>query len=133
MAVLSKYLWLLCCSLLAATLGLHPVQAGEPALPVVQVLHNDFVSAEKFQRLERPAADAGLALRHLNVEKSTPEALRQAVALAALVVLDVPRPGDRSMVEQRLEQVAVDPARPRLTVGGGRPAWERIVPDYAGV
>lgn len=133
MSVLSKYLRLLSGGLLAATLSLPPVQANEPDLPVVQVLHNDFVSAEKFQRLERPATGAGLALRHLNVEKSTPEALRQAVAQATLVVLDVPRPGDRSMVEQRLAQAKVDLARPRLTVGGGRPAWERIVPQYAGV
>lgn len=133
MPILSKYLWRVCGSLLAATLSLQPVQANEPALPVVQVLHNNFVSAEKFQRLQQPAADAGLALRHLNVETISPEILRHAVAHAALVVLDVPRPGDRSMVEQRLEQAAVDPAGPRLTVGGGRPAWERIVPQYAGV
>src|SRR5690606_33845128 len=106
MSVLSKYLRLLSGRLLAATLSLPPVQANEPDLPVVQVLHNDFVSAGKFQRLERPATGAGLALRHLNVEKSTPEALRQAVAQATLVVLDVPRPGDRSLVEQRLRSEA---------------------------
>lgn len=117
---------------LLGLLGLLPSAAAADAVPaaapVVQVLHNSFVSAEKFQTLRTFAEHEGMALRHLDVTRSEPQAIREAAAGAALVVLDVPRPSDRAMVEQRLQQAegAPDPARapaPRLTVGGGRPAW----------
>ncbi|ENO89316.1 cobaltochelatase subunit CobN [Thauera linaloolentis] len=113
--------WLYC--LLAGPL---PVLAA----PVVQVLHNGFVSAEKFQRLQAFATQEGVALRHLDVDKAGADGLRAALASTALVVLDVPRPNDRAMVAQRLEQVPGAAVVPRLTVGGGRPAWERLPPRY---
>lgn len=115
-------------ALLAALLGLA---GAAQARPVVQVLHNGFVSAEKFQRLEQLAAREGVALAHTDVERATPAALRQAVAGAALLVLDTPRPGDRAMVQQHLRRVPGHDGPPWLVVGGGRPAWERLAPRPA--
>lgn len=101
------------------------------ASPVVQVLHNNFVSAEKFRHLQAVAKRQGVDVRHLNVEAASSQALSAAVAGAALTVLDVPRPGDRSMVEQRLDQALQQQKSLntiRLTVGGDGPsgkAWRR--------
>src|SRR3546814_6457353 len=105
-------------AVMAAPTPAHP--------PVVQVLHNSFVSAEKFQHLQSFAQRQGVRLRHLNVEDCTPKALQLAVNEADLLVLDVPRPNDREMVTQRLHQVLPLAARPRITIGGGRPDWEEI-------
>lgn len=121
------------CGLLAIASLFGLARAESPPTPVVQVLHNDFVSAEKFQRLE-PIADAvGVRLQHLDVGRASSETVRQAVSTAALVVLDVPRPGDRAQVEQHLAQAQAEPSRPRLTIGGGRPVWENIPPQFGGV
>ena len=60
------------------------------ANPAVLVLHNSFVSTEKFQRLQGFATQEGMDLRHLNVESSPPEALQTAVESAALVVTELP-------------------------------------------
>ncbi|MEI2417001.1 cobaltochelatase subunit CobN [Orrella sp. JC864] len=108
---------------------------GAPAwgVPVVQVLHNGFVSAEKFQRLQAYAEREGMQLRHLDVERASPDAWRQALRQAPLLVLDVPRPNDRAMVEQALRQGAAQQGLsvpPRLTVGGGRPAWQGLAPAH---
>ncbi|WP_142846132.1 cobaltochelatase subunit CobN [Telmatospirillum sp. J64-1] len=118
----------LCCLLI----GLAPAWANPAEMPVVQVLHNDFVSAEKFQHLRNFATQEGVELRHLNVEKESAEALRNAVSSATLILLDVPRPNDRAMVTRYLEQVPGHAEHPHLTVGGGRPAWENLPPQYGG-
>lgn len=127
-----RLFWLLYGSLLIGALPLSPAQANEASTPVVQVLHNSFVSAAKFQRLQFIASDADVRLRHLDVERALPEEVREAVSGAGLVVLDSPRPSDRAMVERRLEQAEADAFLPRLTVGGGQPAWENVPPQYAG-
>lgn len=124
-----KHLWI---GLIAA-LTLSLAQASTAAAPVVQVLHNSFVSTEKFQRLYSLASDAGVDLQHLDVERASPEVLGEALVDTALVVLDGPRPGDRAMLEQRLEQAEVAASLPQLTVGGGPPAWENMLPQYAAV
>ncbi|WP_341644419.1 cobaltochelatase subunit CobN [Thauera sp. SDU_THAU2] len=121
----------LCCCLVLGLSG--PAAAAQPE---VLVLHNGFVSAEKFQRLQPFAAQEGVELRHLNVDDSPAASLREAAAAAALVVLDVPRPNDRATVTQRLEQSS-ESERPvgnlrSLTVGGGRPAWANLPPQYGG-
>src|SRR3546814_2834862 len=57
-------------AVMAAPTPAHP--------PVVQVLHNSFVSAEKFQHLQSFAQRQGVQLRHLNVEDCTPKALQRS-------------------------------------------------------
>src|SRR5690606_32950502 len=103
-----------------------------PTKPVVQVVHNSFVSAEKFMHLRGLAEQEGVTLQHLNVENSSPQSLRDAIASATLAVLDVPRPNDRTMVTQHLEPAFLHADTPRLTVGGGRPAWEHLQPRTGG-
>lgn len=103
------------------------------AAPVVQVLHNSFVSAEKFQRLQPLAREAGVHLEHLDVEHASAADIRAAASGAALLVIDGPRPSDRNLVEQRVEEAEADTTRPRLTLGGGRPLWHNIPPQYGGV
>ncbi|MCD0503183.1 cobaltochelatase subunit CobN, partial [Bordetella petrii] len=98
--------------------------------PVVLVLHNSFVSAEKFQRMQAGAARQGVALRHLDVGQAAAPALRQAVEQAALLVVDSPRPNDRAAVLRQLQQVPRYAATPGVTVGGGRPAWQHLSSEY---
>ncbi|RMX03074.1 cobaltochelatase subunit CobN [Corticibacter populi] len=94
--------------------------------PLVQVLHNRFVSAEKFQRLQVFAEREGVRLRHFDVEGADDAALRQAIAEATLLVLDGPRPNDRAMLAERLEQLTPPVALPSLTIGGGAPQWTQL-------
>ncbi|WP_193088829.1 cobaltochelatase subunit CobN [Advenella sp. FME57] len=121
---LSRLIWGICSCLIIGLVGVAPVCVS--AGPVVQVLHNSFVSVEKFRHLQTIAGRHGLQLKHFNVDTASPQALSAAVASGVFTVLDTPRPGDRSMVEQRLAQAEQQQKRggaPRLTVGGGRPAW----------
>lgn len=96
----------------------------------VLVLHNNFVSSEKFQLLQRLATDNDVQLQHLNVERSDSDAVQQAVNVSTLVLLDVPRPSDRAQVSASISQL--DIAQPTLTIGGGRPLWEQLPPRVAG-
>ncbi|MGB1762274.1 cobaltochelatase subunit CobN [Alloalcanivorax xenomutans] len=107
--------------------------AAATAEPLIQVFHNDFVSAEKFQQLRTFAKQEGVVLRHLNVETSTAATLRQAARSAALIVLDVPRPNDRLTVTQKLNVIPEYGERPRLIIGGGRPGWEQLQPRHGSV
>ncbi len=103
------------------------------AHPQVLVLHNAFVSAEKFQRLAPIAQANGLTLRAVDVDSIAPADLRQAVAQADLVLLDTPRPNDRTAVQARSAQaLAAEPQRMQLTVGGGPPAWDNLAPRLGG-
>lgn len=88
-----------------------------PSQPIVLVLHNSFVTAEKFQRLAPLAEGERVVIRHLSVEDASPESLLGALNEAALIVLDGPRPNDRVMVEQHVESLSVDVNAPMLTVG----------------
>ncbi|RZT99854.1 cobaltochelatase CobN subunit [Advenella incenata] len=131
---LSRLIWRICYYLLIGVAGMAPVYVS--AAPVVQVLHNGFVSAEKFRHLQTVAERQAMGLRHLNVETASPQAISAAVAAGVLTVLDVPRPGDRSMVEQRLEQALQQQkirGAIRLTVGGGRPAWHGLEAPVGGL
>ncbi|MCS2608541.1 cobaltochelatase subunit CobN [Halomonas dongshanensis] len=98
----------------------------------IVVLHTDFVTREKFERLALIAAEANVVLDHLSVESASLPALEAALASASLVVADTPRPNDRATVEQRLAALPDAMSAPLLSVGGGRPAWERLSPHYAG-
>lgn len=98
--------------------------------PIVLVLHNSFVTAEKFQRLAPLAEGERVVIRHLSVEDASPETLLGALNEAALIVLDGPRPNDQAMVEQHVEALSVDVNAPMLTVGGGRPQWVGIAPEH---
>jgi|GEM_PF-3663824 len=118
---LAWHLVLLCAMLLC----LLPARVSATQ-PVVQVLHNSFVSAEKFQQLQAFATQAGVELRHTNVERSTAQAVREAIAGANLVLLDGPRAGDRALLEKHMAPEATDISPARLTVGGGRPAWHGL-------
>lgn len=122
-----QWVRLICTGLLALYFSL--IAANVYAKPVVQVLHNHFVSAEKFAHLQRIAAQEDVTLQALDVESASSQELTAALARAALIVLDAPRPGDRARVEERLAQARQSPARndtPQLTVGGGRPQWQNL-------
>ncbi len=121
----------------AAASGLAPAapEAAGAGAATVLVLHDDFVSAEKFQRLRDFAGPQAVPLGHLDVDAAEPGLLCAAVRAAALVVLDVPRPGDRTRVTRRLGQAcpsSAPDAAPRLTVGGGPPAGQGLAPPVAG-
>ena len=96
----------------------------------VLVLHNNFVSSEKFQLLQRLATDNDAHLQHLNVEQADDDAVQQAIGASMLIVLDVPRPSDRAQVSAAISQL--DITQPTLTIGGGRPLWEHLPPSLAG-
>lgn len=132
MGIASVRLCIACVLWLAS--GLSPALAAAEKQahgPLIQVLHNGFVSAEKFRHLQAFAQQQGVRLGHLNVEEGTLEALQGAVSVADLLVLDVPRPNDREMVTQRLQQIRQQEEKPRLTIGGGRPGWEGLSPRHA--
>ena len=95
----------------------------------VLVLHNNFVSSEKFQLLQRLATDNDAHLQHLNVEQADDDAVQQAIGASMLIVLDVPRPSDRAQVSAAISQL--DITQPTLTIGG-RPLWEHLPPSLAG-
>jgi len=116
------------CAITALACLLSIWGVGAHAKPVVQVLHNSFVSAEKFHQLQAIAQQEGVVLQHTNVEHNTPEAIGKAVDQATLLLLDGPRPSDRSAVEQAAPSLS---RAARLTVGGGRPAWLGM-PDDVG-
>ncbi|TEA79343.1 cobaltochelatase subunit CobN [Allopusillimonas ginsengisoli] len=99
--------------------------------PMMLVLHNSFVSAEKFGLLQQFAVQHDVRLYDLNIEKVEPEVLRQALANTDLVLLDAPRPNDRAMLMQRLEQVERHEEASQLVVGGGAPSWKGLAPHYA--
>lgn len=107
-------------------LAFMPAWAAAAAKATVLVVHNGFVSAQKFQRLQGFALQEGMALQHLNVDSGSPAALRSVAEAAALVVLDVPRPRDRAQLESQLAPLLDELGAPQLTVGGGAPAWQRL-------
>ena len=104
----------------------------------VLVLHNNFVSSEKFQLLQRLTTDNNVQLRQLNVEQADGNAVQQAIGASTLIVLDVPRPGDRAQVSAAISQLEI--TQPTLTIAGhsgntcrpGWPArWWRSTPQVA--
>ncbi|MCO5159315.1 MAG: cobaltochelatase subunit CobN [Aquamicrobium sp.] len=108
-----------------------PAAAQEPA-PVVRVLTTGFVLPAKFRAM-RPMADAaGVRLESVDVERAAggPE---DWLAGADLVILDVPRPGDRARVEEALGDRLAAAAVPAITIGGGPPRWSGIEPRAAGL
>ncbi len=115
---------------IALGLSLAPTSVLAASPPVLLVLHNGFVSAEKFQHLQVFATAEGVVLRHLDVDRVATDLLHDGVAAAALVVLDVPRPHDRALVTERLAALPARADLRRLTVGGGPPAWERLQPQH---
>ncbi len=138
------YLWM---ALALAAVGVAPfsadaaaasagASASATARPLVLVLHNSFVSAEKFQRLDAYASRAGLSLRHLEVGRATAHQWQQMAQQLGqqpvLVLLDVPRPADRAAVLQALAPAPDWATAPRLVVGGGPPQWQGIDARAAG-
>ncbi|WP_205655650.1 cobaltochelatase subunit CobN [Alcanivorax sp. 24] len=122
--------WLMLCGLWVAVLLTMPNRSAA-ATPVVLVLHNGFVSAEKFQQLQPFATEQELTLTHLNIDTASEPALREAVATASWLVLDVPRPNDRARVSGIVDNLAAD-QQPRLIIGGGRPLWTHLDDRYGG-
>lgn len=88
--------------------------------PQVLILHTSFVSTEKFERLNKFAEREGVALTHVNVDDTITEELADAMSMAELVVLDVPRPLDRDKVTKRYSEAAGSRGAPHVVVGGGR-------------
>ncbi|WP_284455593.1 cobaltochelatase subunit CobN [Alloalcanivorax xenomutans] len=123
--------WLMLCGLLVAVLSAMPNRSAA-ATPVVLVLHNSFVSAEKFQQLQPFATEQGLTLAHLDIDTASEPALREAVASASWLILDVPRPNDRARVSGIVDNLPAADQQPRLIIGGGRPLWAHLDDRYGG-
>lgn len=121
---------LLRCLSAVAALLLSGLAMAQSTGPVVLLLHNSFVSAEKFHLLQATAQSQQLQLEHRNVETSDADALLAAIERSHLVVLDVPRPNDRARVSAAVQPLITD--QPLLTVGGGPPAWERLPAPVGG-
>lgn len=100
-------------------------------IPVIRVLHNSFVTAEKFQKIVPIAAAAGITLESVNIETSKTDAT-QWFANAQLIIIDTPRPGDRAMLQTALEQQLQNNTVPAITIGGGPPVFTGIAPWIAG-
>lgn len=133
MKFIQRIITLLSYSFLLGILLVVPASAEGISTLIVQILHNSFVSSEKFDNLQPLASEVGVELRHLNVENALPVAIQTAVSEASLLVLDTPRPSDRSMVEQRLEQIDLAEFQAQIMVGGGKPVWQHITPQYGGL
>ncbi len=104
--------------------------AGDPPL-LVRVFTTGFVLPAKFRALRPMAEAAGVVLDSVDVEKAagSPD---DWLTGADLVILDVPRPGDRARVEQALGERLAASGVPAITIGGGRPAWRGIDAAEAG-
>lgn len=115
------------------TLLVSPAMAQDTAPAqrlVVRVLTNSFVLPEKFRALKPIAAEAGVTLESVDVEaaRSSPEAW---LADVDLVVLDVPRPGDRAHVETALDGRLTSFGVASITIGGGPPSSTAVEPADA--
>ena len=121
-------------ALLAITLFMTHADAQEKPgnSIVVRVITNGFVLPAKFLTLARFAREYGIDLQAVNVEDdvASPSVWLEG---ADLVVLDVPRPRDRQMVEEKLGDFSGSPALPVITIGGGRPVWTGIDARVAGL
>lgn len=115
--------------LLGMLIGITHVSAATQ--PRVRVLHNSFVSAEKFQRIAPLAAKAGIAFEAINVETSDSKPASW-LADADLVMLDTPRPNDRAMIEQMLGTALKTTTTPVIGIGGGAPLFIRVAPQVVG-
>ncbi|PRD41875.1 cobaltochelatase subunit CobN [Phyllobacterium phragmitis] len=110
-----------------------PAYAQEATLaarPVVRVLTNSFVLPAKFHALRPIAEGAGVTLDFVNVETAatSPD---EWLSGADLIVIDVPRPGDRARVDEALGNRLAASGVPAITVGGGKPEWQGIAPREA--
>ncbi len=112
-----------------------PAAAQEPASgggPVVRVLTTSFVLPAKFRAIRPMAEAAGVRLESVDVERAAGSA-GDWLAGADLVILDVPRPGDRARVEEALGDRLGTSTVPAITIGGGPPRWSGIEPRAAGL
>jgi len=119
--------------LIALALLAQPAFAQSPKLddrPLVRVLTRSFVLPEKFRTLEPIAAEAGVRLDSVHVETaaSSPD---EWLADADLVILDVPRPGDRARVGTALGDRLASSGVASITIGGGPPASTAVEPADA--
>src|SRR5690606_23842153 len=98
--------------------------------PLVRVLTSSFVLPEKFRTLEPIAAEAGVRLDSVHVETSA-SSPDEWLADADLVILDVPRPGDRARVGTALGDRLASSGVASITIGGGPPASTAVEPADA--
>lgn len=115
--------------LLCFATGAVLADVSDQGVPVVRVMSNDFVLPGKIQALRQVAEEAGVRLEHTYIEEASSDDWPPD---ADLVVFDVPRPGDRAQVETFWTDRAMpdEISVPRITVGGGPPAWEGMpAPD----
>ncbi|MFV5626498.1 cobaltochelatase subunit CobN [Acinetobacter baumannii] len=91
----------------------------------VLVLHTDFVSNIKFDKLKPIAQQASVQLKHINIDQHQDD-LKPLITQADVVVLDVPRPSDREAVEARSLAILKESKQAYMTVGGGAPEFQDI-------
>lgn len=118
----------------AALLPLPAMGAqGEGQGMQMLILHDGFFSAEKYRRLQSIAAQEGITLRHLDVERGDAGSVELTDAPPALTVLDTPRPNDRAVVEAFFKRLPGHERLAVLAVGGGRPSLSHFDPQYTEV
>lgn len=84
----------------------------------ILVLHNQFVSDQKFDKLAMLAQQQHIVLEHHNTSKNL-DSLGLAIQSADLVVLDTPRPSDREEVIQKALTLLQQQQKKYLIIGGG--------------
>lgn len=94
------------------------------AAPGIVVLHNQFVSDEKFVKLQQIAQKEGVSFQSVNIDRQK-EIIFQ-VNKNDLVILDTPRPNDRAAVTQVAEKWLSQSEASVLTIGGGAPQWTNM-------
>lgn len=93
------------------------------AAPGILVLHNQFVSDEKFVKLQQLAQKEGVSFQAINIDHPSDES---QVGPADLVILDTPRPNDRAAVSRVADKLFKQSDSPMLTIGGGAPQWTHL-------
>ena len=96
----------------------------------VLILHTDFVSNFKIQKLQPLAKQEAIELNHINVDQ-TNQHIEQAITDADVVILDVPRPSDRQAVEEQASTLLKQLNKPYMTIGGGVPQFQ-VIPKLFG-
>lgn len=94
------------------------------------VVASDFVVEGKFKQLERIAKDYNITLDYVQAKSGTVLSER-TLNNAGFVILDGPRPSDRSAVEAALPNGTASITVPWIQVGGGRPGFGHLPPNYA--
>jgi len=104
------------------------VQAKAPTK--ILIIASDFVVAGKFEQLAVIAEQYDVEIDYIYAQKAG-DFSEDKIKTASLVILDSPRPSDRTAVEIALPQGVVGFTVPWIQVGGGRPRFGNVSGKFA--